>query len=204
MARHRYGAVLEITGKNKYTEGNIMSCFENALRTGIKLISVLQVFLLLSGFAANFKKSQPSGNDFVGVWSLISYEHINADDPDKPPIYTRGRDMIGYLLYTADGYMSATVLTSERPLFKSNDLYGGTTEEKAKSAETYTAYCARYTIEGNAVIHHVETSLFPNWVGIDLKRFYSFEDGRLVLSTAPMLLGGIHQIVRLVWERVEK
>jgi len=52
------------------------------------------------------------------------------------------------------------------------------------------------------VIHHIEISLFPNWVGVDQVRSFSLEGDRLTLSTPPMLVEGVEQAGHLTWERV--
>jgi hypothetical protein len=51
------------------------------------------------------------------------------------------------------------------------------------------------------VIHHVALSLFPNWSGVDQKRLVEVTGNRLTLSTKRLLLDGIEQSARLVWER---
>jgi hypothetical protein len=52
-----------------------------------------------------------------------------------------------------------------------------------------------------AVIHHVQLSLFPNWVGVDQERLVDVTANRLTLSTRPTLFDGIQQTARVVWER---
>jgi hypothetical protein len=53
------------------------------------------------------------------------------------------------------------------------------------------------------VIHHVELSLFPNWVGGDQERWVELAGDRLILSASPLLLAGKLQVPRLVWSRVD-
>jgi hypothetical protein len=36
--------------------------------------------------------------------------------------------------------------------------------------EGFVACAGRYTFHGDPVVHHVELSLFPNWVGSDQER----------------------------------
>ena len=52
--------------------------------------------------------------------------------------------------------------------------------------------------KGETVIHHVELSLFPNWVGVDQERLVEVMENRLTLSTRPILLGGIQQSAHLI------
>jgi hypothetical protein len=107
----------------------------------------------------------------------------------------------GLIVYGEDGYMSVALMRRRRKAFDAGDLLRGTPEEKAKAAEEYVSYCGRYDFEGETVIHHVELSLFPNWVGVDQERLVEIDGGRLTLSTRPLLLDGIEQTAHLVWER---
>lgn len=137
-------------------------------------------------------------DDLVGTWRLVAYEVRSEGGEVSQPF---GTDTLGYLLYGADGHMSATVMRPGRPTFGAGDLLGGTTEEKVKAAEGYISYCGTYRVAGDRVVHHVELSLFPNWIGGDQERLVSLERDRLTLSTAPFLLQGQRRSAHLVWER---
>jgi hypothetical protein len=73
-----------------------------------------------------------------------------------------------------------------------------TAEDLRRLIAGYTAYYGTYDVDADAstVTHHVEASLNPNGVGRDLKRRYSFENNRLVLTDE---IAGVR--IRLVWER---
>jgi hypothetical protein len=62
----------------------------------------------------------------------------------------------------------------------------------------------RYSFHGDRVVHHVELSLFPNWVGTDQQRPVERTGDRPILSARPLLLAGKQQVPRLVWERVDR
>jgi hypothetical protein len=136
----------------------------------------------------------------VGAWRLLSWENRAADGQI---IYPMGADALGYLLYTADGRFSVTISRRGRAGFAAGDLLSGTTEEQARAVEGFVAYAGRYSFHGDRVIHHVELSLFPNWVGTDQERWVELAGDRLILSTSPLLLAGKQQVPRLVWERVD-
>jgi Lipocalin-like domain len=68
---------------------------------------------------------------------------------------------------------------------------------------TYLAYCGRYEVEGDVVVHHIEMSLFPNWVGGDQRRQSELSGDKLVLRTPPMELGGDLIVNELRWIREE-
>ena len=135
----------------------------------------------------------------VGTWRLKLWETRTADGRVAYPL---GRDAVGYLIYTAGGYMTVTMMRIDRPAFASDDLLGGTLEEQAMAAASYVTYCGRYEIRNGLVIHHVELSLFPNWVGSTQVRFAGVAADELTITTEPLAIGG-ETVNRLVWERIE-
>ena len=54
------------------------------------------------------------------------------------------------------------------------------------------------------IIHHLELSAFPNWVGTDQKRYFEFSGDRLTLKTPPLTLSGRDQVHRLIWKRLDR
>ena len=135
---------------------------------------------------------------FVGAWRLLSWELRDAAGHIDYPF---GRDPIGYLIYTPDGYMSATLTPARRPHFAASDPLGGDVVERAAAAATCIAYAGPYEVQAGTILHHVEVSLFPNWIGSTQERHYAFSDDRLTLSTAPVIVSGLEQRAYLVWER---
>ena len=140
-----------------------------------------------------------TSNPLIGTWRLISWENRSADGRISYPV---GKDAVGYIMYNPDGYMSVAIMRSERITFAGGDLFGGSTQEKVQAAETYVTYCGRYEFRGETVIHHVDLSLFPNWVGVDQERLVELRGDKLTLSTHPILLEGMQRSAHLIWERV--
>ena len=135
----------------------------------------------------------------IGTWRLKLWETRTADGRVAYPL---GGGAVGYLIYTPGGHMAVAMMRVNRPAFAGDDLLGGTPEEKVMAAAGYVTYCGRYEIRNAAVIHHVELSLFPNWVGIDQVRYVEVEADELTITTEPLAIGG-ETVNRLVWERVE-
>ena len=135
----------------------------------------------------------------VGTWRLLSWENRTATGKLS---YPPGTDATGLLTYTGDGRMWVALARADRPSFGGPDLLGGTTEERALAAETYVSYCGRYELRDGMVIHRLEMSLFPNWVGTEQQRFVSWDGDQLVLSTAPIPLAGDTQTAHLTWRRM--
>jgi len=136
----------------------------------------------------------------VGAWRLVYWENRAADGQVTYPM---GNDPVGYVIYAADGRFSVTISRRGRTGFAASDLLAGTIQEKAQAVEGFVAYAGRYTFHGDRVTHHVELSLFPNWIGSDQERWVELAEDRLTLSASPLLLAGKQQVPRLVWERVD-
>jgi hypothetical protein len=137
----------------------------------------------------------------IGLWGLVSDEYRYDDGTVSYPI---GRDGVGQIMYDAKGNIAAQIGDMRRPVFKSPDLLCGTPAEVKAAFEGYIAYFGTYTVDEKKgiVIHHVKSSLFPNWIGSEQVRYYRFEKNRLILSTPPMPIGGKSIVARLIWERI--
>jgi len=137
-------------------------------------------------------------NPFIGTWKLMSWEFTQ---PDGTIQYLYGKDVVGYLMYTADGYMSAQIMDPDRqqsdPNFPLETAEAQTLpdSDRARAYGTYVAYCGTYTVEGDKVIHHVKAGLIPSWTGSDQRRRFRYELGRLIIGS------GKH---KLTWERAVK
>ena len=109
----------------------------------------------------------------------------------------------GLLAYAADGTMVGIMASDARARFATDDVTGGTAEEQAAAFATCIAYGGRYAVDGDTVIHTVETSLFPNWNGTEQRRTFALsDDGQtLTLTSPPIVLGGTRRTQRLTWSR---
>jgi hypothetical protein len=134
----------------------------------------------------------------VGTWNLVSWELRLKTGAVRHPL---GEHAVGRLVYTADGYMMVSLMRSGRAAFASPGLFEGSAAEKASAAESYASYSGRYELLHDRVLHHVDLSLFPNWIGTVQERLMKFDEGRLVLYTEPFTKDGEEQIACLVWER---
>ncbi len=121
-------------------------------------------------------------NQFIGIWSLVQWTSRDADGQETHPF---GEDVIGQILYDPSGNMMVELMKRDRKLFASDNFLQGTTEEILSAYHGFFAYSGTYTIdaEAKAVIHHIEICHFPNWVGHDQIRYYTFSSDELKLST---------------------
>ncbi len=93
-------------------------------------------------------------SSFVGTWRLLSWE---AREPDGTIRHVYGRNPVGYLIYTADGYVSAEIMDPDRrqsdPHFPLEPADAQTLAEgdRALAYSTYVSYCGTYTVEEGTV-----------------------------------------------------
>jgi hypothetical protein len=159
------------------------------------------VILLLTLCGGHALAQDSLKSKLLGAWRLTNYVAESAGGN----VYPLGPDAFGYIMYTADGHMSASVMRPNRRKFSSADFMGGTPEEHASASEGYLAYAGPYEVDepNSVVIHHIKTALIPNWVGNDFKRKVILEGDKLELrGLAPTMVGGEMRLVRVMWERV--
>ena len=142
-------------------------------------------------------------DDLVGTWRLRSWKNIAEDGETTDPL---GEHPVGYIFYNADGYMSVEIMAADRAPYQRPDAFGGTPEERSEAIGTYFSYSGPFEVlpDQDTVIHHIEVSSYPNWVGDAEVRFATLDGDRLTLSTKPMTLQGAERRAELVWERVPR
>lgn len=133
----------------------------------------------------------------VGTWRLVTYDR---KAPNGDVYYPLGKDAKGRLTYDAQGRMTAQLMQPDRPQFSRPQSRDGSEEQIVKAYRGYLAYYGTYSVHAKDgyIVHQVEASLYPNWVGGAQKRFFRFEGERLVLEADAQALGRS----RLVWEKL--
>jgi hypothetical protein len=141
--------------------------------------------------------------NLIGAWTLESYVSTNVDGSDVS--YPLGPDARGIIMYTADGYMSAQLMRSDRIPFDRDDPHLAHDDELAEAAAGYLTYAGPFSVVDDGLIaHHVEVSLLPNWIGGIQYRTARLEDSCLELGPPePILLDGERRRAKLVWRRSE-
>ena len=167
-----------------------------------RTLQSLFIWLLLGGLCTE-ANAMMEADKFVGAWRLLSAEFRTADDTliDSP----YGAEPQGMLIYDAYGSMSAQLANKDRVAFKIADRLGGTADEAKAAFETYQAYFGSYKVDEkeHVVTHTVTQALLPNWVGTQQRRYYKFQDGKLILRTPPFMIGGKLVTGMLVWEKIK-
>ena len=113
--------------------------------------------------------------DLIGTWLLQSFDKEQADDSWQP--WPRGAH--GMLLYTAAGYMSASINWPPDADGRFCDAYAGT-----------------WSVHGNEVRHHVTNSVRPKRIGKTLERRFSLDGDTLIIH-----LTNSDGHLRVCWQR---
>jgi Lipocalin-like domain len=134
-----------------------------------------------------------------GTWRLVSF---HVQDEDGRTSYPFGGDAVGFLTYTADGHMAVQFGRADRARLPAGDWVAAPSTEIAATARDYFAYCGTYELRDETVVHQVELSLMPNWIGAEQVRLVAFDGETVTLTPPPLSVGGQQQIATLVWRRV--
>jgi hypothetical protein len=118
-------------------------------------------------------------NPIIGTWRLVDYEVPGANPDRRRPL---GTEPLGLLIYTSDGYMSAQYMPGDRPHLAAARWHLASDAEKLAAADGYGGYGGRYEWLGDRVVHYVEASLFPNWIGASLVRLVEFDGPTMIFS----------------------
>lgn len=138
----------------------------------------------------------------VGAWALVSWQIDYGGR--RPATFPFGEDAQGLLIYAQEGWMSATMSFRRRTAFDSGSARQASIETRARAAEEYLAYSARWRIEGETVVHEVALSLNPSLIGTDQVREAKLLDGQLQLSAYESAAGANQRVHRLLWRRVDR
>lgn len=130
----------------------------------------------------------------IGVWRIVSSVNILSE---QEVFHVFGENPRGYLLYTAEGFMSVQIMRREwadiEEVLENTDL------AQKLISENYLAYSGNYEVddEQQIVTHHVEMSVTKDRLGKSLRRRIKLEGNRLILEALD--IPGVHVIT---WERV--
>jgi hypothetical protein len=137
----------------------------------------------LIGLSADAYARPSASSRLIGVWKFRSCVRSFKDGRSDYPF---GEKPVGRIEYDKAGRMYALLM---RPGRRSTLLPGkpfpeANNEELRDAVTGFVAYFGTFDIEEttHTVIHHVEASLVPNWVGTDLKRRFRFDGGHLILT----------------------
>lgn len=116
--------------------------------------------------------------DLHGTWRLLTWEQHYDDGRIVLPF---GERPMGVITYLGDR-MSCVLSRSEREPFRTGGQWDSSDEEKAAAYDECMAYAGSFTVDGDVVTHHIDVSLFPNWICRDQRRHAVLDGDRLSLT----------------------
>jgi hypothetical protein len=151
--------------------------------------------LLLCSVTAGYAQS------IQGRWKLLTAEDVRADGTVAR--YPWGRKPVGAMVVEG-GYFYVQIMSSDVPSFMTGKPIGE--QMTAALLSTYIAYSGACTIDEKegSVSLKVDSAWRPDYVGTDQKRFFKFDNGKLIFGPAVgSLRSGDERLTRrLTLERV--
>lgn len=139
--------------------------------------------------------AQPQ-NWLVGTWKLVSA--IQTESGQSKDYF--GPRPFGQVIFEANGHFSNILLRSDLPRFQTNNRASGTADENAAVVKGSIAFFGTYTLSGNTLKLHIESSTFPNWNNTDQTRLVHLSGDQLKWENAVGSAGGN---VKLVFDKLK-
>ena len=145
--------------------------------------------------------SNVTAQSIQGRWKLLTAEDIRADGTVAR--YPWGRKPIGAIVVEG-GYCYVQIMSGDVPSFTSGKPVGE--QMTAALLSTYIAYSGACTInEGEGSVSlKVDSAWRPDYVGTQQRRFFTFDNGKLIFGPAVGSLRSGNEALtrRLTLERV--
>ena len=116
----------------------------------------------------------------VGCYRVVSVEHFVDDDTLHP----FGDDPQGFLMYSAEGLMSAVLMAAGRPNLAMDLLAGTSTATDAEVVAAFHSgygFAGTYVVDGSVITHQLIVCTVPNWVNTAQVRPFELDDDLLSL-----------------------
>lgn len=101
--------------------------------------------------------------------------------------------------------MSVCITSQNRRLprgFDFHDIPKLTPAQKTRLLHSCISYAGKYRVLKDKVIHQVQVSLIPSWVGKKLIRKIDWPQGKLSLTSPPFVINNTKYRARILWQRV--
>ena len=151
----------------------------------MKTLALVVVLLLPSPGAAE---------TLQGRWTLIAAEDLRADG--SVARHPWGTHPVGSIV-VENGWCYLQIMSTDVPSFAADRPLGD--QMKATLVSSYIAYTGPCTVsdaEGSVTLK-VEAAWRPDYVGTEQKRYFRFENGKLLFGPAPSSIrGGSESLTR--------
>jgi len=137
--------------------------------------------------------------DVMGVWYLDDAYAVDEAGSRLYSVY--GEKPTGYIHYDAGGRMIVLITHDGRSRLE-GDRQAAPGDQRAAAYSTCIAYAGPYVLQDDHILHCIDASTYPNWVGTELLRYVSLENEALVLRTPPQMQNGVITVMKLIWRRM--
>jgi len=154
-----------------------------------------------------------SKDALVGTWKLIEATEV---DTEQKISYPYGKNPVGYIIFTQEGYISLSVMIGNRlklglsleeiqsrgkvatlKLITNIFKYIKAIVRYFQAGNKYAAYISKYEIRDNKVIESIEVSIIPDLIGLVLERTFEISEDKLVITTSYT-----KKTISATWQRV--
>jgi Lipocalin-like domain len=157
---------------------------------------------------ASSDRTKPGGSalafteeDLFGTWKLVSASSRDVSSGEVSHAFG-GPHPVGFICYGKDRRMMAVIAFDNR--IKPARVDQTTVEQRDQLFKTMAAYAGTYAVCGDSVQHHIDVSWNETWSGTSVTRDITLQDGKLVLTSRPLLdLDGKTVVLTAVWDRVK-
>ena len=171
------------------------------------LPSLITLFALVPSISgAQGLSNAAASAKLVGTWEMVEEQETDA----QGRVVARDRDVVGMLVYTAEGRMAVQIMYrhGRPPVSTANDVestglglghVAWSAEALRATIDTYDAYFGTYVVDAqrNLVTHRVMGELRPPGLEAQYERHFQLQDDELWLSSPEPT-----QHWRSVWRRV--
>lgn len=164
----------------------------------MKLALTLALAIPLAA-GSNIVYAQATQKQLVGGWTVTSV--VSEDAGKKTEVY--GPNPIGYMTLGANGRFSIQLMRPDLPKIASNNRIKTTPEENIAIAQGLLSLFGTWKLvdpKTGEIALHIKGSSFPNWIGMDQKRFTMVKGDSLTVKNPTSPVGGT---ATLGWKRAK-
>jgi len=143
--------------------------------------------------------AQATQKQLIGGWTVTSV--VNEDAGQKLEPY--GPNPMGYMSLDANGHYSIQLMRPDLPKIASNNRIKTTPEESAAIAQGILSHFGTWKLvdpKTGEVTFHIQGGSFPNWYGMDQKRFIMVKGDTLTLTNPTSPIAGTATVI---WKRAK-
>ena len=139
------------------------------------------------------EKGASTAKQLIGLWTLVSIKTEQDGKTTEP----YGPNPKGLFVFDRSGRYAVLQFSPDIPKFVSNSRDKGTPEENKAVVLGSNCHFGTYSVnekEGSYTVRP-EAGTFPNWVGIDSKRFFSISKDELKITNPSGSRGGTSTLI---------